>query len=219
MNKLKLFKGFLYGLLIMPCFLFLDYGTGGAQEIAQKRALLSSADAPFLSSQADSHDTNTNITKANNLSKTNFLLNWAEYNFPDLFPSGPATQYMNQPEAFYRTYSTGVLLGTHRDHIYLLDQQSRLTDYGSVDDWVEVAQSPEAAEVMYGYVYSTVTLDRTPGQGDCGTGPWADPYCTSIKIWWKVQLQAFAMTPVLIIPDGENRWVITNMGIVGKNMV
>lgn len=109
MNNRKLFKGFFYGLLIMFCLL-LSYGAGGAQEVSQNPSSLTGADAPFLFSRAESQDANKNITKANNLSKTNFLLNWAEYNFPDLFPSGPATQYMNQPEAFYRAYATGVLL-------------------------------------------------------------------------------------------------------------
>jgi len=31
-----------------------------------------------------------------------------------------------------------------------------------------------------------------------------------MKIWWDMHLQAFASTHVIIIPDGQERWVITN---------
>lgn len=215
MEKPRSFQLFLFGLLMTQCFLF-SAGTGDAQELPEIYDPPGSGNAVSFLSETDSETSNSNITKLNNRSKANFLLNWAECRFPGLFPSGPVTQYMTQPEAFYRAYSTGVLLGTHQDHIYLLDQQSQLTDHGAVDDWLAVAQDPNAAEVMFGYVYSSISLDRDPGQGDCGTGPWADPYCTSLKIWWKMQLEAFAMSPVLIIPDGENRWVITNLGAVAE---
>jgi|GEM_PF-3012118 len=213
MKKRNQLKSFLFGLILAHCFLFWAH-TGEAQGSSQGRQAVDSCDAVSFISEVESQDPNGNIRKANNLSKTNFLLNWAEYKFPVLFPSSPVTQYMVKPEAFYRAYSNGVLLGTHRDHIYLLDQESQLTDYGAVDDWVAIAQSPNSSEVLFGYVYSSISLDRDAGQGDCGTGPWADPYCSTVKIWWKVQLQASAKTPVLIIPDGEKRWVITNMGSV-----
>ncbi len=215
MEKQRLFYLFLFGLLMTPCLLF-SAGTGVAQDLSESHDPLGDCNAISSPSENESQASNNNITKLNDCSKANFLLNWAEYKFPGLFPSGPVTQYMTQPEAFYRAYSTNVLLGTHRDHIYLLDQQSQLTDYGVVDDWVAIAQDPNAGEVMFGYVFSSISLDRDPGQGDCGIGPWADPYCTSLKIWWKMQLKAFAMSPVLIIPDGENRWVITNLGAVAE---
>jgi len=215
MNKQRSSKTFLLGLLITQCFLFVA-STGETQSLPKIQKTSDGWDTLSSLSETDSQGLNSNITKVNNLSKANFLLNWVEYQYPGMFPSGPVTQYMAQPEAFYRTYSTGVLLGTHRDHIYLSDQQSRLTDYGAVDDWLTVAQSPNSGELLLGYVFSTIYLDRDSGEGDCGTGPWSDPYCTSLKIWWKMNLEAFALTPVLIIPDGENRWVITNMGSIAE---
>jgi len=69
---------------------------------------------------------------------------------------------------------------------------------------------PADGEVTYGYVYSVVTLDRKAGQGDCGIDPWYSPDCSVMAIWWDMHLQAFASTHVIIIPDGQERWVITN---------
>jgi len=69
---------------------------------------------------------------------------------------------------------------------------------------------PAGEKVAYGYVYSTITLDRTAGTGDCGVAPWYSPDCSVMKIWWDMHTQVFASTPVLIIPDGQERWVITN---------
>jgi len=31
-----------------------------------------------------------------------------------------------------------------------------------------------------------------------------------VKVWWGLHLRASAMTPVVIVPDGPERWVITN---------
>jgi|GEM_PF-1002262 hypothetical protein len=67
------------------------------------------------------------------------------------------------------------------------------------------------AEPVIGFVYAEISLDRTPGSGDCGIDPWFTPDCTmGIRIWWDMHMKAIASTPVLIIPDGQDRWVITN---------
>ena len=69
----------------------------------------------------------------------------------------------------------------------------------------------EQAGTAIGYVYAEVDLDRAPGSGNCGIDPWYTPECTmGVRIWWDMHLKAVASTPVLIIPDGEQRWVITN---------
>jgi hypothetical protein len=69
----------------------------------------------------------------------------------------------------------------------------------------------EPAGTSIGVVYAEVDLDRTPGSGNCGIDPWYDANCTmGVSIWWDMHLKAVAITPVLIIPDGEQRWVITN---------
>ena len=70
--------------------------------------------------------------------------------------------------------------------------------------------SLESKEISYGYVYSSISLDRDAGTGDCGIDPWYTSECSAVRIWWDMHMTAFASTPVLIIPDGENRWVITN---------
>jgi hypothetical protein len=79
-----------------------------------------------------------------------------------------------------------------------------------------VPKKDEDGEVIVGYVYAHVTLDRTPGEGDCGVSPWGDdPGCAmGIKIWWGQHLKILAASPVLVIPDGQDRWVITNHGDV-----
>jgi len=69
---------------------------------------------------------------------------------------------------------------------------------------------PADSELTYGYVYSVVTLDRKAGSGDCGVDPWYSSDCSVMKIWWDMHIQAYASAPVLIIPDGQERWVITN---------
>ncbi|MFO7598759.1 MAG: hypothetical protein R6X27_02990 [Candidatus Desulfacyla sp.] len=135
--------------------------------------------------------------------------------YPELFPPGPLTEYVAHLDCFLRQYPNR-LLGTYQDHVYMVDPQSQLIDFGAVDYWLPIAQDPKAGSVLFGYVYSSISLDREPGTGDCGTGAWADPNCISIKIWWKLQLQAFASSPVLIIPDGTDRWVITNLGSVAQ---
>ena len=215
MKKRRSFSLFRFGLMMTLC-LFFSAGTGAARDLPKTQGPLFNWHPACFLSQNDSQEANSNIAKLNNRSKTNFLLNWAEHLYPQLFPSGPVTQYMAQLKAFYREYTTDVLLGTYKDHVYLRDQQSNLKDQGSVDDLLAIAQGPNSGEVLYGYVYSSISLDREPGQGDCGSGPWADPYCSSLKIWWKMQLQAFARSPVLIIPDGQNRWVITNSASVAE---
>jgi hypothetical protein len=64
---------------------------------------------------------------------------------------------------------------------------------------------------MTGVVIVEIQLDRTPGVGDCGVAPWYSPDCTmNIKYWWGLHAKAAASAPVLIVPDGQERWVITS---------
>ncbi len=71
--------------------------------------------------------------------------------------------------------------------------------------------SGDASEVMTGVVTVEVQLDRTPGIGDCGVEPWYSSDCTmDIKYWWGLHAKASASAPVLIVPDGQDRWVITS---------
>lgn len=67
-------------------------------------------------------------------------------------------------------------------------------------------------ELAYGFVSSTVWFKREMGLGDCGVDPWFTEGCLEIapSKWWGQHLRIEAFTPVLIIPDGVNRWVITN---------
>lgn len=61
-----------------------------------------------------------------------------------------------------------------------------------------------------GIIYAEVELERTAGNGDCGIDPWYSPDCSSMKTWWGLDIKAVAETAVLIIPDGQDRWVVTN---------
>lgn len=75
-----------------------------------------------------------------------------------------------------------------------------------------LADSVADRAVLSGIVNTTVTLDRQMGSGDCGVDPWRPENCSMPPVhWWGLHLEASAHTPVLIIPDGENRWVVTNM--------
>ena len=65
-------------------------------------------------------------------------------------------------------------------------------------------------QATVGIVYAEIDLERTAGEGDCGNAPWYSADCTSLKIWWGLDLRAVAQSAVLIIPDGNNRWVVTN---------
>jgi len=83
-----------------------------------------------------------------------------------------------------------------------------------------LAETPADTEVTptVGVVYAEISLDRTPGNGDCGIDPWFTPDCPmGIRIWWELHMKAVATTPVLIIPDGQERWVITNHSEVTGN--
>jgi len=89
-------------------------------------------------------------------------------------------------------------------------------DPSSPSDQPEAATEPPAASasdrsVLTGIVYATVTLERQMGSGNCGVAPWQPENCTIPPVhWWGLHLEAAAHTPVLIIPDGDNRWVVTN---------
>lgn len=71
--------------------------------------------------------------------------------------------------------------------------------------------SVDASEMMTGVVIVEVQLDRTPGLGDCGIEPWYSSDCTmNTKYWWGLHAKASASAPVLIVADGQDRWVITS---------
>lgn len=73
-------------------------------------------------------------------------------------------------------------------------------------------KSPQSSsEMMIGLVEAEIQLDRTPGMGDCGVDPWYSPDCTmGVKMWWELHMNAHASAPVIIVPDGHDRWVITS---------
>ncbi len=81
----------------------------------------------------------------------------------------------------------------------------------------QATQEPEAtatptpkAQIAVGSIDATVIVDRDGGFGTCGQGAWSTPHCTNGKNWWGLHLKAVSLSPVLIIPDGQNRWVLTN---------
>lgn len=55
-----------------------------------------------------------------------------------------------------------------------------------------------------------VLIARDAGEGSCGIEPWYSSDCSSLKIWWGLDLDAVAESAVLIIPDGDRRWVVSN---------
>lgn len=79
----------------------------------------------------------------------------------------------------------------------------------------EAAQPEPSGEavdgMMTGVVIVEIQLDRTAGLGDCGVEPWYSSDCTmNTKYWWGLHAKASASAPVLIVPDGQERWVITS---------
>ncbi len=70
------------------------------------------------------------------------------------------------------------------------------------------AVSPD--EITLAAINAFVTLDRDPGPGTCGQEPWLSSTCTNGVEWWGVHLKAASINTLLVIPDGENRWVLTN---------
>lgn len=70
------------------------------------------------------------------------------------------------------------------------------------------------ATPMVGAILAHADLTRDAGRGSCGIDPWRSSLCTSGADWWGLHLEAAIVANVLIIPDGEGRWVITNHGDV-----
>jgi len=64
-------------------------------------------------------------------------------------------------------------------------------------------------EATLGIIGMGSTLIRDSGEGNCGIAPWNNN-CTTYKVWWGLNLKIAISGYVLIIPDGENRWVISN---------
>ncbi len=56
----------------------------------------------------------------------------------------------------------------------------------------------------------TVTLDRDVGEGNCGIKPWYKEDCPGSKYWWKIHAKVVSISYVLVVPDGKNRWVVTD---------
>jgi hypothetical protein len=70
-------------------------------------------------------------------------------------------------------------------------------------------------QAALGWVSCHVVLDRQMGLGDCGVDPWKTDVCMDVEgmaasKWWGQHLKVFALTSVLIVPDGPDRWLITN---------
>lgn len=82
------------------------------------------------------------------------------------------------------------------------------------DQQENVSANPGSGEAVLGMVYATIELLREGGMGNCGVSPWLSSDCSEPKIWWGLDLSAAVNTYVLIIPDGNNRWVVTNQADV-----
>lgn len=65
-------------------------------------------------------------------------------------------------------------------------------------------------DLYYGMVYINGKVIRDNGQGSCGIDPWFEQ-CTGWRNWWGQTLKANALGKFVIIPDGEDRWVLTNI--------
>jgi hypothetical protein len=76
----------------------------------------------------------------------------------------------------------------------------------------EPTESAPETRPPVAFVSADVTLDREMGLGDCGVDPWRSEACQNIAPtkWWGQHLEAHALAPVVVVPDGEQRWVITN---------
>jgi len=78
----------------------------------------------------------------------------------------------------------------------------RADDSGSFDTGAD--------QEMY---FATLTVDgtvvRDGGQGTCGTEPWSIG-CNTYRVWWGQTLSAAFQSELIIVPDGVDRWVITN---------
>ena len=79
----------------------------------------------------------------------------------------------------------------------------------------QVTPQPTAAaaspgEVTYAAINAYVTLDRDAGFGTCGQDPWRSSMCTNGANWWGFHIKVASISNVLVIPDGENRWVLTS---------
>lgn len=71
-------------------------------------------------------------------------------------------------------------------------------------------------EATMGVVTINSSMVRGAGSGSCGVYPWSKD-CTTYRVWWGMNLEANSTSRVLIIPDGEDRWVITNNADVVKD--
>ncbi len=95
-----------------------------------------------------------------------------------------------------------------------VDEQEGIST--SEEDQIELSQMPSdssnpAESVVQGYVYSRAVLDREMSIGDCGVAPWTPSTCMGPPVhWWGMHLEGVVNLPVIIVPDGENRWVVTN---------
>lgn len=67
-----------------------------------------------------------------------------------------------------------------------------------------------AADIYYGKITVNGKVIRDNGEGDCGISPWSEG-CTTSRNWWGLELRANAYGDFLIIPDGDGRWVLTNI--------
>jgi len=88
--------------------------------------------------------------------------------------------------------------------------QPRGTQQAKPSQGQATAAPASQGEVMVGAIDAHILLNRDPGFGSCGIDPWKSSLCTNGANWWGLRLEAASINLVLIIPDGENRWVLTN---------
>lgn len=68
----------------------------------------------------------------------------------------------------------------------------------------------QLSDIYYGQIVVSGKVIRDNGEGTCGISPWSGG-CTISRNWWGLELRANAYGDFLIIPDGEGRWVLTNI--------
>lgn len=64
-------------------------------------------------------------------------------------------------------------------------------------------------EIVVMQVALQANMSRDMGWGTCGTSPW-NKGCATSRTWWGYDLENFIIKNLIIVPDGENRWVLTN---------
>jgi hypothetical protein len=103
---------------------------------------------------------------------------------------------------------TDVSTGASSDKIYTAD-----TNSGFYNQNVTVHKN---TEITFARVKIDSEVTRLGGPGNCGIEPWSKG-CTTSRDWWGMQLDVDMTEYVALIPDGVDRWVITNQEDVIKD--